>query len=167
MLGDGLRCARGTGALLHVLRMLIARAQLLDLSGDRPRAIEDMIEALTLAAYDTAYGAFLENRGSLPLLRAVVRHAQDSYVDILVVDFASNIVARLARVNEDRGEAGLSLREREVLEELAQGRSNKEIARLLDMTEHTVKFHLKNLFAKLDVARRTQAVARARELGLI
>lgn len=167
LLGDGLRCARGTGALLHVLRMLVARAQLLDLSGDRPRAIEDMIEALTLAAYDTTYGAFLESRGALPLLRAVVRHAQDSYVDILVVDFASNIVARLARANEDRGEAGLSLREREVLEELAQGRSNKEIARLLDMTEHTVKFHLKNLFAKLDVARRTQAVARARELGLI
>ena len=128
-------------------------------------------EALTLAAPEAAYGPFLTGRGAMPLLRAVVRHAQDDYVDILVVDFASSAIARLARQGQARGgeggDAGLSLREREVLEELAHGRSNKEIARLLDMTEHTVKFHLKNVFAKLDVARRTQAVARARELGLI
>jgi LuxR family maltose regulon positive regulatory protein len=88
-----------------------------------------------------------------------------------VVDFAATLVARLARQGDagggEDGGVGLSLREREVLEELAHGRSNKEIARLLDMTEHTVKFHLKNVFAKLDVARRTQAVARARELGVI
>jgi LuxR family maltose regulon positive regulatory protein len=59
-----------------------------------------------------------------------------------------------------------SRRELEVLEELIQGRSNKEIARALDMTEHTAKYHLKNLFAKLQVERRTQAIAKARELGL-
>ena len=53
-----------------------------------------------------------------------------------------------------------------MLEELIQGRSNKEIARSLDMTEHTVKFHLKNIFAKLKVERRTQAIAKVRELGL-
>jgi LuxR family maltose regulon positive regulatory protein len=62
--------------------------------------------------------------------------------------------------------AQFSPREFEVLEELLQGRSNKEIARALDMTEHTVKFHLKNIFGKLKVERRTQAIARARELGL-
>ena len=53
-----------------------------------------------------------------------------------------------------------------MLEELTQGRSNKEIARALDMTEHTVKFHLKHIFAKLKVERRGQAIARALELGL-
>lgn len=170
-LTDALACARELGAFLHVIRILVARAQLLDLSGSRVQAIEDMVEALALAAPEAAYGPFLASRGAMPLLRAVGRHAQDAYVDILVVDFAATLVARLARQGDmrggDGGDAGLSLREREVLEELAHGRSNKEIARLLDMTEHTVKFHLKNVFAKLDVARRTQAVARARELGLI
>jgi LuxR family maltose regulon positive regulatory protein len=53
-----------------------------------------------------------------------------------------------------------------VLEELIQGHSNKEIARSLDMTEHTVKYHLKNIFSKLKVERRGQAIAKARELGL-
>lgn len=170
-LTDALNCARELGAFLHVIRILVARAQLLDLSGTRMQAIEDMVEALTLAAPEAACGPFLASKGAMPLLRAVGRHAQDAYVDILVVEFAANLVARLARQGDARGgegnDAGLSLREREVLEELAHGRSNKEIARLLDMTEHTVKFHLKNVFAKLDVARRTQAVARARELGVI
>lgn len=168
---DALACARELGAFLHVIRILVARAQLLDLSGARAQAIEDMVEALTLAAPEGAYGPFLAGRGAMSLLRAVGRHAQDAYVDILVVDFAATLVARLARQGDagggEDGGVGLSLREREVLEELAHGRSNKEIARLLDMTEHTVKFHLKNVFAKLDVARRTQAVARARELGVI
>ena len=59
-----------------------------------------------------------------------------------------------------------SPRELEVLEELIHGRSNKEIARALDMTGHTVKYHLKNIFAKFKVERRGQAIAKARELRL-
>ena len=54
-----------------------------------------------------------------------------------------------------------------MLEKLLQGLSNKEIARGLQLTENTVKFHLKKVFTKLQVKRRTQAVAKARELGLI
>ena len=61
----------------------------------------------------------------------------------------------------------LSPREREVLEQLASGLSNKGIARALDMTENTVKFHLKNIFTKLDVNKRMLAVAAGRNLRLI
>ena len=106
----------------------------------------------------------------ISLLKTVNRQAQDSYIDILVVDFANSIVTRLTKQGaecEGSITAGLSAREREVLEELANGRSNKEIARLLDMTEHTVKFHLKNVFSKLGAERRTDAVARAKQLNLI
>lgn len=169
-LNDSLDCARRMGALVHVVRILVARALLLDISGNRARAVEDLVEALTLAAAERIVGPFLGQRGLVPLLRTVGRQAQDSYIDILVVDFANSIIARLSKSGseDEAGQlAGLSPREREVLEELANGRSNKEIARLLDMTEHTVKFHLKNIFAKLGAERRTEAVARAKELSLI
>ena len=61
----------------------------------------------------------------------------------------------------------LSEREREVLALVAAGLSNKQIARRLDISPNTVKTHTRNLFAKLNVARRTEAVARARALGLV
>ena len=54
-----------------------------------------------------------------------------------------------------------------VLERLASGQSNKEIARDLGLSPNTVKSHVASLFAKLEVRRRTQAVGRARELHLI
>ena len=62
---------------------------------------------------------------------------------------------------------GLTGQEMKVLERLAAGQSNKEIARTLGLSPNTVKTHVANLFAKLDVARRTQAVGKARDLHLI
>src|SRR5688572_80126 len=62
---------------------------------------------------------------------------------------------------------GISGRELEVLELLAAGRSNKEIARRLDVSPNTVKTHVTKLFAKLEARRRTEAILRARELGMI
>jgi len=60
----------------------------------------------------------------------------------------------------------LSPRELQVLKGLTEGKSNKEIARDLDITEPTVKLHMKTLYRKLDVANRTQAALVAREAGL-
>jgi ATP/maltotriose-dependent transcriptional regulator MalT len=54
-----------------------------------------------------------------------------------------------------------------VLVLLAAGQSNKEIAQTLGLSPNTVKTHIANLFAKLEVARRSQAVNKARELALI
>jgi DNA-binding CsgD family transcriptional regulator len=62
---------------------------------------------------------------------------------------------------------GISPRELVVLEELAAGRSNKEIARRLEVSPNTVKTHLARLYEKLGAQRRTDAVNRARELGII
>ncbi|MEM6912626.1 MAG: LuxR C-terminal-related transcriptional regulator [Pseudomonadota bacterium] len=58
-------------------------------------------------------------------------------------------------------------REFEVLEKLSHGLSNKEIARELELTENTVKFHLKSVFAKLSVSKRSQAILEAQRRGLI
>ena len=61
----------------------------------------------------------------------------------------------------------LSVREGEILNLIAQGRSNKEIARFLTIAPETVKSHLKHIFTKLNVERRAQAVSRAQSLGLV
>jgi DNA-binding NarL/FixJ family response regulator len=61
----------------------------------------------------------------------------------------------------------LTEREQEVLHALAKGLSNREIAEQLVITEGTVKNHVSNLIAKLEVRDRTQAVLKAQELGLI
>jgi ATP/maltotriose-dependent transcriptional regulator MalT len=68
---------------------------------------------------------------------------------------------------EARSALKLSPRELAVLEALAAGQSNKEIARTLDVSPNTVKTHIANLFAKLEVSRRTEAIARARALGIM
>jgi DNA-binding NarL/FixJ family response regulator len=62
---------------------------------------------------------------------------------------------------------GISDREFEVLALLAAGRSNKEIANELSVSPNTVKTHVANLFEKLEAKRRTEAISRARELGMI
>ncbi len=61
----------------------------------------------------------------------------------------------------------LTGREREVLALVADGRSNRQIAAALGISDHTVKFHLASVFGKLGVATRTQAVRRALEWSLI
>jgi DNA-binding NarL/FixJ family response regulator len=61
----------------------------------------------------------------------------------------------------------LTVRELEVLRLLAQGHSNKEVARRLHLAEETVKFHVRHILAKLSVQSRTQAVLAAMRLGLI
>jgi ATP/maltotriose-dependent transcriptional regulator MalT len=70
-------------------------------------------------------------------------------------------------LREPEATLGISARERTVLEALAAGLSNKEIARRLDVSPNTVKTHLSNLYAKLAARRRTEAIARARAMGLL
>lgn len=64
-------------------------------------------------------------------------------------------------------ELGISKREHEVLELIARGHTNQEVAELLFVSPNTVKTHLANIFAKLDVNRRTQAIQRAKDLNIL
>jgi LuxR family transcriptional regulator, maltose regulon positive regulatory protein len=58
-------------------------------------------------------------------------------------------------------------RERNIVNLIAQGQPNKEIARGLGIAPETVKTHVKHIFVKLDVDKRTRAVARAQSLGIV
>ena len=62
---------------------------------------------------------------------------------------------------------GISVREYDVLEQMSQGLSNQEIADVLFISLNTVKTHAANLYMKLDVKRRTQAIQKAKELRII
>ena len=78
---------------------------------------------------------------------------------------------RFQRAGESSGEESLieplTAREKEVLQLMAQGQANKQIALSLGISEHTVKFHLSALYAKLGISSRTEAVREGIELGLI
>jgi LuxR family maltose regulon positive regulatory protein len=162
-------CAREIQAVPFLVDALVVRAQLRNLTGERAAAADDLREALALAAPEQICGPFERAPGLVPLLRAVIKTSRADFADVRLLAFAQSLSSRMSRSSPAALSSNgpqFSSREFEVLEELIQGRSNKEIARALDMTEHTVKFHLKNIFAKLKVERRGQAIAMARELGL-
>ena len=87
---------------------------------------------------------------------------------------APGLVQSLIRLTGRRETSGedsliepLTAREKEVIQLMAQGLANKQIALSLGISEHTVKFHLSSLYAKLGISSRTEAVKRGIELGLI
>ena len=89
---------------------------------------------------------------------------------ILDKELMLRLFKRLAGQSSNQGESsliGLSPREREVLQLLVQGQTNREIAEHLFLSVSTVKIHVEHIFAKLGVSDRTQAAVRAIELGLL
>ena len=110
----------------------------------------------------------------------VVRtHATETYLVLIALAFMGLgiwVGARLFRRpppapfepnTRVRETLGVSDRELEVLDTAGAGRSNKEIAKQLDVSPNTVKTHVAKLFEKLEAKRRTEAISRARELGML
>lgn len=130
------------------------------------------------------YGALLA-LGTLALQwldyqRIARAHAGEFYIFLIALGFLALGVYIGARVigarprptpfdGNPKAQAalGISARELAVLHELAAGRSNKEIAAKLDVSPNTIKTHVARLFEKLGAGRRTDAINKARELGLL
>jgi DNA-binding CsgD family transcriptional regulator len=99
------------------------------------------------------------------------RHANASQIDAAIRAVAAGLIVRLpdaieqgfGAMRETEGHALLTPRELEVLAALAEGMTNKSIARRLNISLHTVKFHVESLFRKLGARTRTEAVAKASE----
>ena len=103
----------------------------------------------------------------------------DLYVGLLALGFTAlglwvghRLTAKKPAAPFERNTAaivslGLTPRECEILDHLASGQSNKELAHTLGVSPNTVKSHLANLFATLEVDRRVKAIEKARFLALI
>ena len=110
-----------------------------------------------IAVIFTALGIWLALKLSKPKIETVVVEKE------VYVNRNENFVLDISLVSQ----LELSKRELEILGLLAQGHSNQEIAAKLFVSLSTVKTHIQNLFEKLDVKRRTQAVEKAKRLNLI
>jgi DNA-binding NarL/FixJ family response regulator len=129
---------------------------------------------LVFTAYDTdervfgairagARGYLLKGASAEEIARAVrVVHAGGSYLEPRV---AAKVMAQVGAPG--RATNVLSPREREVLQLVAEGLSNKQIARSLSITERTVKFHVSSILSKLGAGNRTEAVTLAAQQGLV
>lgn len=103
-------------------------------------------------------------------LGTLIRETMDGHVVHIPADAVRPVGKRVKSVagdHSDGAEAALTTRELEVLQLVANGSSNREIARNLWVTEQTVKFHLANVYRKLDVGNRTQASHFAHVNGLV
>jgi len=152
--------------------------------GDDPTALTTLAEALMLGAPEDYLRVFVDEGAPMAaLLRQLLRGRhpkRQAAVDAAPRDYLARLAAAFGQAGAPifpaakRGAVmvpglveALSARELEVLALLATGKPNRAIAEELVVTLDTVKRHGTNLFNKLGVANRTQAVARARELGLL
>jgi LuxR family maltose regulon positive regulatory protein len=184
-LGRLLADARAKGRFHSAIEILILQALARRAQGDRPAALSALEEALALAEPEGYVRIFLDEgaplaelltklpRGSARMfayqrnLLAAFHGRQRAVNSLRAQDGGQAITLQSAPRAHQRWVEPLSEREREVLALVAEGLSNQEIAARLIVGVSTVKKHINNIFGKLAVRSRTQALARARELNLL
>ena len=179
-LGNLLENALSEGRMAHEIELRVLLSLTSQQLGETGEAFDQLERALTLAEPEGFVRVFVDE--GLPmaaLLERVIRERRDdgSYNGAPDV-YAGRLLEHFALQAADSGNGGprsgrtpglepLSGREVEVLELVAAGRSNAEIAGELYLSVGTVKAHVHHIFGKLLVRNRSQAVARARELRLL
>ncbi|MCU0492207.1 MAG: LuxR C-terminal-related transcriptional regulator [Chloroflexaceae bacterium] len=154
----------------ELLQLLLLEALAHQALGQRASAMQLLTEALVLAEPGGFIRLFVdEGQPMAELLRSVrtTSGAYRNYIDQLLAAFATHSAVQPSAVRLQPLLEPLSQRELEVLRLIALGLSNHEIGERLFLALDTVKGHNQRIFAKLQVQRRTEAVARARQLGLI
>jgi LuxR family maltose regulon positive regulatory protein len=163
--------AASAGRQGRVIEILILQALAHYAGGEKVRAVEALTKALVLAEPEGYVRLFVEQGAKMEELLELVGKSKGvgalaSYVYKLLGTFPDRQAKPLASLQQPLIEP-LSQRELEILQLVAAGMSNREVADQLVLATGTVKKHLNNIFGKLDVQNRTQCVARARELHLL
>lgn len=153
--------ARAGGRTARLIEVLILQALSFTQEDDAQR-LACLEEALALAAPEGFVRVFVDEGPRLAdLLHRLVSQGTSQK------SFANKILAAFHTVAPTGLIEALSERELEILQLMATGMSNQTLAETLVLTVGTIKWHLNNIFGKLSVRSRTEAVARARELGLL
>jgi LuxR family maltose regulon positive regulatory protein len=167
LLGGLLHTATADHRLGLMIEILVLQALTLQARGSLRSALLPLRKALALATPAGYIRTFLdEGMALVGLLARASSHSEMSAHLTVLLAAGSGIIAGSAR-SSSLPWVALTPREREVLRHVAAGESNGEIARQLVLTLATVKRHVSNIFDKLGATSRTQAVARAREWGLL
>jgi DNA-binding NarL/FixJ family response regulator len=128
-------------------------------------------EQKSLKALGAGASAVLSRSADPTEIVAVIRALASGFIVLqrpLLVALLDQSAAAAEPSNRDAdGTPRLTAREIEVLAALADGASNKEIARRLDISFHTVKFHVAAILDKLEAESRTEAVVKASQLGIV
>jgi LuxR family maltose regulon positive regulatory protein len=151
---------------------MVLQTVVLQAHGEQDQAVRVLLDALALAEPGGFIRLFVDE--GLPMAQllstAAARRLKSDYVGKLLAVFEAGEPKREGSPYPLPAQsliAPLSQREIEVLRLIAQGCSNQEISERLFLALDTVKGHNRKIFGKLQVQRRTEAVARARELGLL
>ena len=165
-LGGIISTAKNDGRSGRVIEALILQALVYQAQHQSDTALNTLGEALSLAAPEDIVRMFIdEGEMVAELLRTLVAARTTTpyraYANKLLTIFESSSASSPPLLDP------LSERELEILRLTATGLSNKQLAENLVLTVGTVKWHLNNIYSKLGVRSRTEAVARARELGLL
>ncbi|MET3965279.1 LuxR C-terminal-related transcriptional regulator [Bradyrhizobium sp. S3.9.1] len=142
-------------------------------AGKAAEAVSRFSRVLTACAAAGLYQTVLDEGPAISELLRATREGGNLKADL--IPYVDRLAAGLQRARQDRSAtdssarilSALSRRETDILTRIADGLSNKEIARSLDIGPETVKSHLKSVFTKLGVEKRAQAVSRAQTLGIV
>ena len=169
------KLAEKGGHLYAWLEMQVQRSLSLEARGDRQAALGVLQQILGFAEKENFVRVFVDEGAAMHELLAIAAHqawagAYTGYFTKLLRAFPTTEKPGMpapAATNSDGLIEPLTAREHEVLKLIAEGNSNQAIAEKLVITVSAVKKHTGNIFGKLNVNSRTQAVARARQLGLL
>ncbi len=161
----------GSRYACNEVRILCCTA--LDSIGERQQAYDCLSECLKHGAVIGFRRSFLDEGEAMALLLLDYRDSgiANDYLDELISAFTVELEMPTGVATEvscaDGESAGISQRELEILTLIEKGLSNKEISRVAGISLGTVKWHIKNIYRKLEVSSRTQAVSEAKTQGLM